>query len=153
MAGTTLYCLSKAVGLAIGRAFADNYPIAVITHLYHNIGLPATPVTGAEGVRAPNPDTHATVPNAVPWLLGVSQEGLPALAVSYADAGRAIDAALAAPLRAFPSRSAAGGRFEVFFISAPLPHGRFSTEKAAAVLGWRARDRLESYFRRPASML
>ena len=73
--------------------------------------------------------------------------------MSYADAGRAIDAALAAPLRAFPSRSAAGGRFEVFFISASLPHGRFSTEKAAAVLGWRARDRLESYFRRPASML
>ena len=59
-----LYCLSKAVGLAIGRAFADNYPIAVITHLYHNIGLPATPVTGAEGVREP-PIRHAntaTVP-------------------------------------------------------------------------------------------
>ena len=67
-AGTTLYCLSKAVGLAIGRAFADNYPIAVITHLYHNIGLPATPVTGAEGVREPPIPTltNATVPNAVP---------------------------------------------------------------------------------------
>ena len=67
-AGTTLYCLSKAVGLAIGRAFADNYPIAVITHLYHNIGLPATPVTGAEGVRKPPIPAleNATVPNAVP---------------------------------------------------------------------------------------
>ena len=76
-AGTTLYCLSKAVGLAIGRAFADNYPIAVITHLYHNIGLPATPVTGAEGVREPPILTlnNATVPNAVSWLLVCRRRG------------------------------------------------------------------------------
>ena len=66
-AGTTLYCLSKAVGLAIGRAFADNYPIAVITHLYHNIGLPATPVTGAEGVREPPIPTQTQQPCPTRW--------------------------------------------------------------------------------------
>ena len=63
--GTTIYPLSKAVGLAICRAFAETYPISVISHLYHNVGLLPDPVERGEGITP--------------------------LAVTFADAARAIE--------------------------------------------------------------
>lgn len=76
--GTGIYALSKAVGLAISKTFAEHYGITVVVHLYHNIGLLPRPVEPGEGVTP--------------------------LAVTFADAARAIDASLRLPLTAYPSR-------------------------------------------------
>lgn len=34
-------------------------------------------------------------------------------------------------------------RYELFFIGAEIPHGKYSTAKAKEILGWTAEDTLE----------
>ncbi|MAG35389.1 MAG: hypothetical protein CL878_03965 [Dehalococcoidia bacterium] len=57
-----------------------------------------------------------------------------AFTVLWEDAGVAIRRALEVPSLPRP--------FEVFFISADLPHGKYSNEKAKRLLGWQPRDSL-----------
>lgn len=119
--------MSKAIGLAICRAFAETYSITVISHLYHNVGLLPDPVDPGEGITP--------------------------LAVTFADAARAIEASLRVPL--YPEHGASGerglpSRYELFFIGSDLPHGKYSTSKAKELLGWTPQDKLEGYWRRPA---
>jgi nucleoside-diphosphate-sugar epimerase len=91
-----------------------------MTHLYNGIGVQAEPALDAEGL-----------------------DGLD-LAVTFADAGRAVRSAVEVDLHRLPSRC------EIFFISADLPHGKYRTTKAKAMLGWEPRDSLEKYFRKSA---
>jgi nucleoside-diphosphate-sugar epimerase len=62
------------------------------------------------------------------------------LSVSWPDSARAIRAAL--EVQTLPSP------FEYFHIGAPLPHGISDVSKAERLLGWRARDMLEVFYRR-----
>jgi nucleoside-diphosphate-sugar epimerase len=62
--------------------------------------------------------------------------------VSWDDCGRAFRHALEVDLRKLPSRC------EVFNISADLPHGRFSNEKAKQILGWRPTHNFEESWRK-----
>jgi nucleoside-diphosphate-sugar epimerase len=60
--------------------------------------------------------------------------------VSWSDTGQAIRAAVEAP--PMPNR------YEPFIITADLPHGKFSAEKAKRLLGWQPRDAFEQHWRR-----
>ena len=60
--------------------------------------------------------------------------GVGPFAVSWEDAGVAVRRALEVPSLPRP--------FEVFLISADLPHGKYSNEKAKRLLGWQPRDGL-----------
>ena len=95
--------------------------IHVMCHVYNSIG------------QAPEPATPG-------------QDGLD-LAVTFADAGRAIRSAIDVDLARLPSKC------EVFYISADLPHGKYRTTKARDILGWEAQDTLEAYFTRPDAKL
>ncbi len=59
-------------------------------------------------------------------------------AVSWEDAAHAIRRSLEVP--SFPTP------YEVMNVSADLPHGKFSNERAKRLLGWEPRDRLERYW-------
>jgi hypothetical protein len=39
--------------------------------------------------------------------------------------------------------------YEVFFICAPMPHGKYSPAKAERLLGWKAKHTLARLYRRP----
>ena len=69
-------------------------------------------------------------------------QGLGPFYVAWSDAAEAFRHALRADLDQLPSRC------ETFSISADLPHGNFSYEKATRVLGWRPADRLERRWRK-----
>ncbi len=60
--------------------------------------------------------------------------------ISWEDAAQAMRQALHAP--SFPRP------FEVFQITADLPHGKFRNEKAKRLLAWQPRDRLEDHWLR-----
>ena len=62
--------------------------------------------------------------------------------VSWRDAGKAIRLALEVDLATLPSRN------EVFFVTADLPHGKYSNAKAKRLLGFEPQDRLEEYWRK-----
>lgn len=70
------------------------------------------------------------------------QDGLD-LAITFADAGRAIRSAVEVDLARLASPC------EVFYITADLPHGKYRTNKWKGVSGWEAKDTLKHYFMRP----
>jgi hypothetical protein len=65
-------------------------------------------------------------------------------AVSWRDAARAVRAALETTTLPSP--------YEVFHVSADLPHGVFRFDKIRRVLGWEAQDTLDGFWRAPADM-
>lgn len=75
----------------------------------------------------------------------LSEEGqdLKPFSVEWSDAGEAFSRALGLELNNLDSRC------ETFFVSADLPHDKFSNEKAKRVLGWRPRHQLEQFWRKP----
>jgi|EP01046_Picozoa_sp_COSAG06_P037571 nucleoside-diphosphate-sugar epimerase len=119
--GAGLYGMSKGVGYEIAKVYSSYYSIHVQCHVYNGIGIAAEP--GTPG-----------------------QDGLD-LAVTFADAGRAVKAGIDVDLARLPSKC------ELFYISADLPHGKYSTTKAKEILGWEAQDTLEAYFLRPDAKL
>jgi nucleoside-diphosphate-sugar epimerase len=62
------------------------------------------------------------------------------LVISWRDSARAVRAALEVPTLPSP--------YEYFHIGADVPHDVYRLEKAHRLLGWRAQDRLDSYFTR-----
>ena len=58
--------------------------------------------------------------------------------VSWRDAARALRLALEVPSLPSP--------YEEFHVTAPLPHGRFRSDKLERLLGWQARDGLERFW-------
>ena len=61
--------------------------------------------------------------------------------VTFADAARALRKCLEVDLEVLPSRC------EIFHITTDTPHGRYHNHKAQSLLGWRAQDTLEGYWR------
>lgn len=108
---------SHDVERCCGAQYSQHYPIHVICHIYNSIG------------QAPEPGRPG-------------QDGLD-LAITFADAGRAIRSAVEVDLSRLASQC------EVFYITADLPHGKYRTNKWKAVSGWEAKDTLEAYFMRP----
>jgi nucleoside-diphosphate-sugar epimerase len=119
-AGTGLYALSKSAGQEICRIFAEQYPIHVLCMLFLNFCA-----TDPEDPR-----------------YGGRHHGLIPFSVTFPDAARAIRCALEADVDRLPSRN------EVFFVTADLPHGKYSNHKARRLLGWRPQDSLETFYRR-----
>jgi nucleoside-diphosphate-sugar epimerase len=72
-------------------------------------------------------------------------EGTNPHSVTFPDAARCVRAMLEVDLAALPSRC------ETFFCTTDLPHGRYSNQKAKAILGWEPRDKLEGYYLKPAA--
>ena len=70
-----------------------------------------------------------------PTTIRASSEGIDAFTVSWNDAALALRRGLEVPSLPQP--------FEIFLISADLPHGYVSNEKAKRLLGWQPRDRFE----------
>lgn len=69
--------------------------------------------------------------------------GVDPFTVSWEDTGEAMRCGLRAPAMPRP--------YEVFFICAPMPDGKYPVDKARRLLGWQARDTWESlYTRTPA---
>lgn len=119
-AGTSLYALSKSAGQEICRIFAEQYPIHVLCMLFLNFCA-----TDPEDPR-----------------YGGRHYGLIPFSVTFPDAARAIRCALEADVARLPSRN------EVFFVTADLPHGKYSNDKARRLLGWRPQDSLETFYKR-----
>lgn len=119
-AGTGLYALSKSAGQEICRLYSQQYPIHVLCMLFLNF-------------RAANPSDGR---------FGGRGRDLIPFSVTFADAARAIRCSLEAPLRRMPSRN------EVFWVTADLPHGKYSNDKTKRLLGWKPQDSLEAYYRR-----
>ena len=82
-----------------------------------------------------------------PLLLACAAGGAADGVRAFADAGRAVKAGIDVDLARLPSKC------ELFYISADLPHGKYSTTKAKEILGWEAQDTLEAYFLRPDAKL
>ena len=70
--------------------------------------------------------------------------GTSPFAVSFRDAAQAIKCGLEVDMARLPSRC------EVFFITGPIPQGRFPNTKARSLLGFEPQDTLEEYWRKPA---
>ena len=68
--------------------------------------------------------------------------GVGPFTISWEDAGEGILYGLRAPDMPSP--------YEVFAMTADLPHGRYSPSKAHRLLGWRPRHSFERLFRRPS---
>ena len=71
-----------------------------------------------------------------PATVKESSEGINSFTVSWNDAALALRRGLEVPSLPRP--------FEIFLISADLPHGYVSNEKAKRLLGWQPRDRFEN---------
>jgi putative sigma-54 modulation protein len=65
--------------------------------------------------------------------------------VSWRDAATCFGNALDIELERLPSRC------EVFFVSADLPHQKFSNDKARRLLGWEPQDKLDQFWKKTAS--
>jgi nucleoside-diphosphate-sugar epimerase len=104
------YLHSKLLGQEVCRIFAEAHGLEVPALLFYRMIDPAPGLSLA----------HA------PFI------------VSWADAARAVRAALETP--ALPSP------FERFHINADLPHGIFPNDKAKRLLGWQPRDDLRSFW-------
>jgi nucleoside-diphosphate-sugar epimerase len=107
-AGANVYFHSKLLGLEICRVFAENHGLEVLALLFSQFVSPAQP--------------------------GRRRGGLGPAAVSWADAGRAVERAIDVPEVPSP--------FEALRIIGDLPGGKFSNEKARRVLGWEPQDSL-----------
>lgn len=114
--GTNLYLLTKHLGHEVVRSFAEAHELDVVA-LYFHVFQPG--------------DATDRLRGASPFL------------VSWADTGRAFQAAVEAPPMPRP--------FEAFIITGDLPHGRFESAKAKRLLGWHPQDRFEGHWRRPAT--
>ncbi len=75
-----------------------------------------------------------------PATVKASREGINSFTVSWNDAALALRRGLEVPSLPRP--------FETFLISADLPHGYVSNEKAKRLLGWQPRDRFENRWMR-----
>ena len=117
--------LSKRLGLELCRVFAKTQPLEVLCALFYNLP-PAVPA-----------NNNTTAPQQAP-----PPTGLPPFSVTFPDAARAIRQCVEVSSGALPEES---GGFHVFFITAPLPHNKFSSRKARRYLGWRALDSLLGY--------
>ncbi len=113
--GTNLYLITKYLGQDVVRSFAEVHGLDVVA-LYFHVFQPG--------------DAPERMKGASPFL------------VSWADTGRAFQAAVEAP--AMPNA------YEPFIITGDLPHGRFGSEKAKRLLGWHPQDRFEGHWRRPS---
>ena len=120
--GIELYALTKGLGLEICKVFARTQPIQVLAALFYN--LPG-------GSACNNADTPP--------------QGITPFAVTFPDAARAIKRCVEVRSAELPPED---GAISVFFISAPLPHGKFSSRKARKYLGWSAVDSMRFYFSR-----
>ena len=69
-------------------------------------------------------------------------DSLGPLAITFRDAAQAVKKALVVDLAGLPSRC------EAFFVTADLPHGRYSNAKAKRLLGFEPQDRLEGYWKK-----
>jgi nucleoside-diphosphate-sugar epimerase len=67
---------------------------------------------------------------------------LNSFAVTFRDAAQAIKCALEVDLARLPSKN------EIFYITADLPHGKYSNQKTRRLLGWEPQDTLEEYWRK-----
>ena len=77
--------------------------------------------------------------------LGGEGGDLNSFSVTLRDAAEAIRLGLEVDVQTLPSRN------EVFFITADLPHGKYSNAKARRLLGFEPRDTLEKYWRKPST--
>lgn len=111
--------MSKSAGQEICRIFAEQVPIHVLCMLFLNF-LSTDPDSPRYGGR----------------------RGLIPFSVTFPDAARAIRCALEADVSKLPSHN------EVFFVTADLPHGKYSNAKARRFLGWEPQDSLEVFYRR-----
>ena len=110
-------------------------PCRPLDYLYHH-----TKYLGQEILRV-FAEYHALdVPVMLFWRLAAPDEPhqIPPFAVTYEDSGRALRAALEAPSLPSP--------YEQFNISVDLPHRRFELGKAKALLGFEARDQLDTHW-------
>jgi len=122
--GTYLYAHTKSLGQEICRVFTENHDIYVIGLLFYMFM---------------DPIERAPLPGGPPQPLG---EDFTPYTVTWSDAATAFTCALDIELDKLPSRC------EQFFISADLPHGKWSNEKTKRILGWRPKDRLEQFWKK-----
>jgi nucleoside-diphosphate-sugar epimerase len=71
-----------------------------------------------------------------------ADDSLGPLAITFRDAAQAVKKALTVDLARLPSRC------EAFFVTADLPHGRYSNAKAKRLLGFAPQDGLEGYWKK-----
>jgi nucleoside-diphosphate-sugar epimerase len=107
-AGANVYFHSKYLGLEVCRVFAENHGLEVLALLFSQFVNPAQP--------------------------GHARGALGPAAISWADAGRALERALDVPSPPSP--------FEVVRMLGDLPNGMFANDKARRVLGWTPEDSL-----------
>ncbi|WP_053206578.1 NAD-dependent epimerase/dehydratase family protein [Jiangella muralis] len=109
--GANAYLLSKYLAQEVTRVFAEQ----------HGLDCPMLLFCGLVSPRA------------------VYHSEVHPFAVTWADAGRAVSAAV----RRSPLREAA----PIVHIGAPSPHGRYRFDRADEVIGFRAQDALDHYWR------
>ena len=106
--GTRLYALTKALGQEVLRVFSEQHDLYVQTLLFMHMLHPGT------------------------WLPGRTEPGAKALlgrdlnrpfTIAWPDTGTAVRAALEVELAKLPSRC------ETYFVFAPIPHRKFSSDK------------------------
>ena len=113
--GTRLYALTKALGQEVLRVCSEQHDLYVQTLLFMHMLHPGT------------------------WLPGRTEPGAKALlgrdlnrafTIAWPDTGTAVRAALEVELAKLPSRC------ETYFVFAPIPHRKFSSDKITRILGW-----------------
>ena len=126
--GTRLYALTKALGQEVLRVFSEQHDLYVQTLLFMHMLHPGT------------------------WLPGRTEPGAKALlgrdlnrpfTIAWPDTGTAVRAALEVELAKLPSRC------ETYFVFAPIPHRKFSSDKITRILGWQPTYHLEQFWIRP----
>ena len=126
--GTRLYALTKALGQEVLRVFSEQHDLYVQTLLFMHMLHPGT------------------------WLPGRTEPGAKALlgrdlnrafTIAWPDTGTAVRAALEVELAKLPSRC------ETYFVFAPIPHRKFSSDKIRRILGWQPTYHLEQFWIRP----
>jgi len=125
--GTFLYAHSKSLGHEITRVFAEHHDVYVMNLLFYMF-LDAEEQPSESGSPIANLG-HDLVPFTVSWR----------------DAATCFGNALDIELERLPSRC------EVFFVSADLPHQKFSNDKARRLLGWEPQDKLDQFWKKTAS--
>ena len=117
--GIGMYPFTKSLGLELSRVFTENHDLHLMWFLFYNFCNPDD--LYGENKR----DTWA------PFL------------VTWADAAEAIRCALDLDLKTLPSKC------EAFNIFTDMPHQKFSNEKTKRLLGWRPKDNLNHFWRKP----
>jgi hypothetical protein len=120
--GTYIYAHTKSLGQEICRVFTENHDIYVMGLLFYMF------IDAVE---------HTPFPGGPPQPIG---EDFTPYTVTWSDAATAFTCALDIELDTLPSRC------EQFFVSADLPHGKWSNEKTKRILQWQPKDRLEEFW-------